>query len=203
MKTLLKIVWSLSLVLLAACGSRSHQSDFRQALSHEEKVGEQFAKLILENGHGDGEILVLIHPEGGRRVREIEARRIRGLKRGLGRSASNLREVAAGSPEDPAVMMLMNDFLPVDLLKSAMETAQNPSALISLLGYPYLEPAMENLPPIYVFGVNRQDLAREAIHSGWAEAALYSKGSDDMPVAVASSRLPPELLQSYGLAVRP
>ncbi|MCC5843991.1 MAG: hypothetical protein JJU05_07055 [Verrucomicrobia bacterium] len=202
MKYVHTVLISLALlIMVAACGSKSDTAQFRQALRHDVEVGHSFGQLIVDNGHSSGTIIVLVNPDIGPRLREVERGRIEGLRKGLGGAASNLREVPIADKEDLRLLSLAEDDLPADLLAEVLAGQGNVAAVVSLIGFPRSAPPGSGIPPLYVFGVNSQHLAREAVESGWAKAVLYAKGVNDLPSKGWTGPMSASVLDTYGLEI--
>lgn len=191
-------VFAALLILSAGCGS-TDKREFSQALNHERNVAELFAKQLLQNAPGDGEFLVLVNPELGPRLQRSQAERIEGFKRILGES--NVRAVPIASLEDPRLQRVQNDDFPAELLLEILSSHPNTRAVISLIGFPYSDRAVNTSAPLYVFGISHQGLAWQALDQGWARAVLYARGADDAPLRNPTP-VAPALLASYSLEVR-
>lgn len=191
-------VTALFLLGTLGCGSSSSR-ELAEALDLEEKVGQEFGKLIAAKGHAGQTVLVLTTPEPGPRVLSLEARRLSGLRKGL--PGVSVLEVPAGSPGDERLMMMLNDHLPMALLSEVLAAHPQASAVVSLVGYPYLDAPEPLAVPLYVFGLSHQALGRNALESGMAVAVMYSRGASDEPLMNASS-IPADVLQSYSVEVR-
>lgn len=182
---------------LTGCG-KSVDRDFKAALPLEARVGEIFAELIRTRGDAAGEVVVLTNAQASSRMQQVDATRLQGIRKGL--PGVPVREISVGAEEDPRSAMMMNDLLPIELLEEALGNAQGVSAVISLVGVPYASTPSPHLPPLYVFGLSRQDIARQAVNSGMAAAVLHSRGTDDT-FSGGRSPIAPELLESYALEV--
>lgn len=183
----------------AGCGD-SNVPDLTTELSFERKVGNHFGKWIAERGDVAGTVVVLVSPDAGGMQRKLEKERVAGLRAGLG-PESDVVEIPAADPGDPESMMIQNDNVPLGLFKQALSKESNIQAVISLVGFPVFDPVPSSRPPLYLFAVTHQELARRAVRAGWADGVLYNKGADDLP-AIGDSGIAVEILQRYGLETR-
>lgn len=192
------IVLAALLILSAGCGS-SDKREFSQALNHERDVAELFAEQVMLKKSGNGEVVVLVNPQIGPRLRKAQAERIAGFERVLG--ANNVKTISIASPEDPRLEKVQNDDFPAELLNEALSNHPNAKAVISLIGFPYSEQGIQPQVPLFVFGISHQDLAWQALDQGWALAVLYARGVDDAPLRHPTP-VAQALLDSYSLEVR-
>jgi hypothetical protein len=178
------------------CGG-SNAPNLNKELAFEKQVGQAFGEWIAQRGHAEGTVVVLVSPDAGGVQKKLEDDRVEGLKIGLGPHA-NVVEIPAADPKDLQAVMIQNNYLPLGFFNRALSKESNIKAVISLVGFPVFDPVPSSKPPLYLFAVTHQELARSAIRAGWADGVLYHKGADDLPFD-GVPEIPMDVLQTYGL----
>ena len=188
------------LILLtgAACSSSGNR-EFKEALNQEQEVAKLFAGNIRPQLPENGQILVLVSPDIGPRLLEARNHRLQGFRQALG--SERIQVVPITHAEDPRLMMVENDEVPVDLFLEAIKANPQAVAVISLIGFPHDQAAAPLPLPVYLYGISHQELAWQAMEQGWASAVLYYRGASDEP-ARSTSPISHELLASYIMETR-